>query len=67
MRRPSKEFEDNIAGGRTSVLGLPGVTPIDGGLPIMVGGKMVGAIGISGMSGAQDGVVAKAGTDALGK
>jgi uncharacterized protein GlcG (DUF336 family) len=49
------------------VLGLPGVTPIDGGLPIVVSGKMIGAIGISGMTGAQDGVVAKAGVDALGK
>jgi uncharacterized protein GlcG (DUF336 family) len=66
-RRPSKEFEDNIAGGRNSVLGLPGVTPVDGGLPIIVGGKMIGAIGISGMSGAQDGQVAKAGVDALSK
>jgi len=66
-RRPSKEFEDNIAGGRNSILGLPGVTPIDGGLPILVGGKMIGAIGISGMSGAQDGQIAKAGVDALSK
>jgi uncharacterized protein GlcG (DUF336 family) len=66
-RRPSKEFEDNIAGGRVAVLGLPGVTPIDGGLPIVVSGKMIGAIGISGMTGAQDGQVAKAGVDALGK
>ena len=66
-RRPSKEFEDNIAGGRNSILGLPGVTPIDGGLPIIVGGKMIGAIGISGMSGAQDGQIAKAGVDALSK
>jgi glc operon protein GlcG len=66
-RRASKEFEDNVAGGRVSILGLPGVTPIDGGLPILVAGKMVGAIGISGMAGAQDGVVAKAGVDGLTK
>jgi glc operon protein GlcG len=66
-RRPSKEFEDNIAGGRNSILGLPGVTPIDGGLPIMVGGKMIGAIGVAGMTAPQDGQVAKAGADALGK
>jgi glc operon protein GlcG len=66
-RRASKEFEDNIAAGRNSILGLPGVTPIDGGLPIIVGGKMIGAIGVSGMTGAQDGQLAKAGVDALGK
>ena len=66
-RRASKEFEDNIAGGRVAVLGLPGATPIEGGLPIVVGGKMIGAIGVSGVSSAQDGMVAKAGLEALAK
>ena len=42
-RRPSKEFEDNVAAGREAILGLSGATPIDGGLPIVVGGKMIGA------------------------
>ncbi|MES2959991.1 MAG: heme-binding protein [Pseudomonadota bacterium] len=64
-RRPSKELEDNIAAGRVAVLGLPGATPIEGGLPLVVGGKMIGAIGVSGVTSAQDGVVAKAGADAL--
>lgn len=67
FRRPSKAFEDNVAGGRTAILGLPGVTPIEGGVPIIVGGKQIGAIGVSGASSAQDGVVAKAGADAAGK
>jgi uncharacterized protein GlcG (DUF336 family) len=66
-RRPSKELEDNIAGGRVAVLGLPGSTPIEGGLPLVVGGKMIGAIGVSGVSSAQDGIVAKAGVEALAK
>jgi glc operon protein GlcG len=66
-RRPSKEFEDNIASGRNAVLGLPGATPIEGGLPIVVDGKMIGAIGVSGVTSAQDGQVAKAGVDALAK
>lgn len=66
-RRASKEFEENIAGGRVAVLGLPGATPIEGGLPIVVGGKMIGAIGVSGVSSAQDGMVAKAGLEALAK
>lgn len=64
-RRPSKEFEDGIAGGRTAILGLPGVTPIDGGLPIVVGGKMIGAVGVSGVLSSQDAQVARAGTEAL--
>ncbi|MBC8089309.1 MAG: heme-binding protein [Phycisphaerae bacterium] len=67
FRRPSKAFEDNIAGGRNAILGLPGVTPVEGGVPIVVGGKQIGAIGVSGASSAQDGIVAKAGIDALGK
>jgi uncharacterized protein GlcG (DUF336 family) len=66
-RRTSKEFEDNIAGGRIAVLGLPGATPIEGGLPIVVGGKMIGAVGVSGVTSAQDGMVAKAGLEALAK
>ncbi len=64
-RRPSKEFEDGIAGGRNAILGLPGVTPIEGGLPIVVGGKMIGAVGVSGVLSAQDAQVARAGVDAL--
>jgi uncharacterized protein GlcG (DUF336 family) len=66
-RRASKEFEENIAGGRVAVLGLPGATPIEGGLPIVVGGKMIGAVGVSGVTSAQDGMVAKAGLEALAK
>lgn len=64
-RRPSKEFEENIAAGRVAVLGLPGVTPIDGGLPIVVGGKMIGAVGVSGVLSSQDAQVARAGVEAL--
>lgn len=67
FRRTSKEFEDNVASGRVALLGLPGVTPIEGGLPIIVGGKMIGAIGVSGGTSPQDGVAAKAGLDALSK
>ena len=67
FRRPSKEFEDNIAAGRMAVLGLPGVTPVEGGVPLVVGGKMIGAIGVSGMISTQDAQVAKAGLEALNK
>lgn len=64
-RRPSKEFEDGVAGGRNAILGLPGVTPIEGGIPIVVGGKMIGAVGVSGVSSPQDAQIARAGLEAL--
>ena len=64
-RRPTKELEDGIAAGRNAILGLPGATPIEGGLPLVVGGKMIGAIGVSGVTSPQDGMVAKAGVEAL--
>ena len=65
FRRPSKDFGDRVAAGEVSVLGLTGAMPIDGGLPIVVGGKIAGGVGVSGMSAAQDAAVAKAGVDAL--
>jgi glc operon protein GlcG len=65
FRRPSKEFEDAVTGGRVAVMGLPGVTPIEGGVPIIVGGKIIGAIGVSGGTGQQDGIVAMAGASVV--
>jgi glc operon protein GlcG len=67
FRRTSKELEDTISSGRVAVLGFPAATPIEGGLPIVVSGKMIGAIGVSGMTAAQDGQIAKAGLDVLSK
>lgn len=64
-RRPSKVFEDAVAGGRNAVLGLTGAMPIEGGLPIVMDGRIVGAIGASGGTAPQDGVVAAAGINAL--
>ena len=65
FRRPSKVFEDALAGGRTAILALHGAVPLDGGVPIISGGKLVGAIGASGGTTQQDGQVAKAGADAI--
>src|SRR5262245_18122945 len=48
FKRPSKVFEDRANTGGANVLGLPGVLPSEGGLPIMVDGKVIGAIGVSG-------------------
>jgi len=64
LRRPSKELEQAIADGRIATLGL-GAMPVEGGLPIVIDGKMIGAIGVSGMAAPQDGQIARAGLDAL--
>jgi glc operon protein GlcG len=69
FKRPSKDLDDAIArggaGGR--LLALKNITPIEGGLPIMLDGKIIGAIGVSGAISAQDSQVAKAGIEALTK
>ncbi len=65
FRRPTKAFEDGIAKGRTALLGLRGATPIEGGLPIMVGGKVVGGIGVSGANSDEDAAAAVAGLKLL--
>ena len=66
FRRPTKAFEDGIAKGRTALLGLRGATPIEGGLPIMSGGKVIGGIGVSGANSDQDAMAAAAGLKAAG-
>jgi glc operon protein GlcG len=66
FKRPTKVFEDAIAGGRNALLALHGALPLEGGLPIMVGGQLVGAIGVSGVKSTEDGQIAKAGADSLG-
>lgn len=65
FKRPSKALEDAVAGGRTVVMKLAGAIPIEGGAPIMAGGELIGAIGVSGASSAQDGQVAAAGLSAI--
>ncbi len=67
FRRPTKVFQDGVAGGGEGLrlLRLTGAIPIDGGVPIIVDGKIIGAVGISGGSGEQDGQVAKAGASAI--
>ena len=64
-KRPTKVFEDLVAGGRNVIMSLPHAMPIEGGLPLVVEGKLVGGIGVSGVTSQQDGQVAKAGADAL--
>jgi len=65
FKRPSKTFEEGVAGGRNALLALPGAVPLEGGLPLVVDGQMIGAIGVSGVTSQQDGLIAQAGVDAL--
>ncbi|HEY6368758.1 MAG TPA: heme-binding protein, partial [Candidatus Binatia bacterium] len=61
FRRPSKDFEDQIKNGRVASLVLPGATPLQGGLPLVFDGKVVGAIGVSGNTPQEDEDIALAG------
>ena len=67
FRRPTKVFQDGLAAGGEGLrfLGLTGAIPVEGGFPIIEGGKIIGAIGASGGSGDQDSRVAKAGADLI--
>lgn len=68
FKRPSKALEDAVAGGRPAVMTLNrDVVMVEGGLPLVYQGQYLGAIGVSGGTAAQDGQVAKAGADVLGK
>ena len=64
-RRPTKVFEDAVKGGNPQLASLPGAMPVDGGLPIVVDGRIIGGIGVSGVTSAQDGQIAAAGVAAL--
>jgi glc operon protein GlcG len=60
FKRPTKALQDAITSGFTPLLSLQGVTAVEGGVPIVQGGKIVGAIGVSGATSAEDGKVAAA-------
>jgi glc operon protein GlcG len=60
-RRPSKVFEDQVKNGRVSALALHGAVALQGGVPITVNGKVIGAIGVSGETPSQDEDIAFAG------
>jgi glc operon protein GlcG len=65
FKRSTKLLEDTVSGGRNAILRLGDAVPIQGGLPIVVDGKFVGAIGVSGVASQQDEQVAAAGLAAL--
>lgn len=65
FQRPTKASEDAVLSGRLIHLALPGVIPAEGGVPISLGGIIVGGLGISGVRSFQDGQIAAAGIAAL--
>jgi glc operon protein GlcG len=67
FKRPTKVFEEIIASGRTAMLTLPGATPIEGGLPLLNNGQLIGAIGVSGVQSPQDAQIAGAGVEVAAK
>jgi uncharacterized protein GlcG (DUF336 family) len=69
FKRPSKALDDAIAAGGAGMrlLALKDITPIEGGIPVIVDGKIIGAIGVSGALSSQDAQAAKAGADALSR
>ncbi len=67
FKRPTKAFQDALAAGGEGlrVLGIEGAVPVEGGFPLVMGGKIVGAIGVSGATSAQDAQCSKAGADSV--
>lgn len=66
FKRPSKALEDAIAAGKQGFLSVEGIVPIQGGLPVVVDDKIIGAVGISGVTSPQDEQVALAALGGLG-
>lgn len=67
FKRPTKAFEEALVGGRQAILKLPGAIPVEGGIPFMKDGVVLGAIGISGVQSNQDGQIAAAAVKAFDK
>jgi len=64
-RRESKAYEDMINGGRSAFLSAPLLTSLEGGVPLIINGQVVGAVGVSGVKADQDAQIARAGATAL--
>jgi glc operon protein GlcG len=65
FKRPTKVFEDAVNDGNTRILSLPNAVAVEGGIPIFKDGVCVGSIGVSGVTSAQDAIIAEAGLKAL--
>ncbi len=64
-KRPTKAFQDGVTDGNMSLLSLPHFSAFEGGVPVIVNGEVIGAIGVSGVTPAQDGIIATVGAGAL--
>jgi uncharacterized protein GlcG (DUF336 family) len=64
-KRATKVYEDMVNNGRHAVLSMPGITHLEGGVPIVVEGEIIGAVGVSGVKSSEDAQVAQAGISAL--
>ena len=64
-RRSSGKWEEIVKGGRNAMLKMPGILPVQGGVPIVAEGTCVGAVGVSGVQSHEDEQIAQAGIDAL--
>ena len=65
FRRPTKAFADAVAQGAVAILSLNGAVAVEGGVPLTADGSVIGAIGVSGVTSQQDGIIAQAGADRL--
>jgi uncharacterized protein GlcG (DUF336 family) len=67
FKRPSKALEDAVASGGAGLrlLAVKGAAPLEGGLPIVIEGKVIGAIGVSGVLSSQDAQIGRVGIEAL--
>ncbi len=65
MRRPTKALDDAVTGGRLALLAVEGVLPLEGGVPVIHNGVVIGAVGVSGVTSAQDAQIAAAGIRAV--
>jgi uncharacterized protein GlcG (DUF336 family) len=65
FKRPTKAMEDIVAGGRIAFVAVEGITPVQGGLPVTVDGKVIGSVGVSGVQSSQDEQVAQAAVNVL--
>ena len=65
MRRPTKALDDAVVAGRLALLAVEGLLPLEGGLPVISNGVVIGAVGVSGVTSAQDAQVAAAGIRAV--
>jgi uncharacterized protein GlcG (DUF336 family) len=67
FKRPTKALEEVVSGGRTVMMSLKNLVPVEGGLPLLDGERIIGAIGVSGVTSPQDAQIARAGVEELAR